>query len=512
MAIPAATRIQLQEEGIDTVNDLVDFDKDTLKQVADNLRRPGGRVPDPDPGAAAGATIPTPLFVFGAKSQMRLLAACDLVRYYDTVGREVTPQNIRWDPVIKNFSEQWKALIKRKSDDDPEVPKISKTLSVIKWTEAFADYLHRNIGVRMIPLVYVTREEVIVPPVAPPLAPNRPHSAEHASVEGELVARASHEHPLFRNDNSLVYYNLEEATRTTSYTASIKPYQRAKNGRGAWLALKAQYAGNDKWQAEIKIKDDLLHTRVWKGQSNFSLEKFIAQHRNAYVSMQQCADHVAFQLPNEHTRVTYLLDAIQCNDAPLQAVMALVRNDTAPGGKMNDFEATASYLLPHDPVSKKRTSATKRGVAEISDTTAGDASSTSGGKPATGKTGVEFRFYERDEYKGLTDEQKEELREHRDNRKARKGGKDSKPKANKKWDKSTKKQIAATVAQKVAEKLKEEKNGADDEEKLRSYIKSIVSGSDSKDTSTKASASTATAAKKGTLTSILCKAKNGPKT
>ncbi len=73
MAIPPATRTQLREEGIDTVLDLADFDKDTLKQVADNLRRPGGRVPEPDPGAAAGATIPTPTSVFGSKSQMRLL-------------------------------------------------------------------------------------------------------------------------------------------------------------------------------------------------------------------------------------------------------------------------------------------------------------------------------------------------------------------------------------------------------------------------------------------------------
>jgi hypothetical protein len=61
--------------------------------------------------------------------------------------------------------------------------------------------------------------------------------------------------------------------------------------------------------------------------------------------MQQCADHVVFQLPNEHTRVTYLLDDIQCNDAaPLQAAMALVRNDTEEGEKMNDFEVTGRRL------------------------------------------------------------------------------------------------------------------------------------------------------------------------
>jgi hypothetical protein len=76
--------------------------------------------------------------------------------------------------------------------------------------------------------------------------------------------------------------------------------------------------------------------------------------------MRQCVEHITFQLPNERTRVTYLLDAIQCNDPGLQAAMANVRTDTDPvDGKMNDFEATASYLLPYDPVSKKRAAGNK---------------------------------------------------------------------------------------------------------------------------------------------------------
>jgi predicted RNA-binding protein YlxR (DUF448 family) len=94
---------------------------------------------------------------------------------------------------------------------------------------------------------------------------------------------------------------LEEAAHGASHAASTKPHQRAKNGRGAWLSIKGQCAGQDKWLTEIKQQDDLLRMRKWKGQSNFSLGKFIAQHRNAFVSMQQCAQHVQFQLPNEFT-------------------------------------------------------------------------------------------------------------------------------------------------------------------------------------------------------------------
>ena len=141
--------------------------------------------------------------------------------------------------------------------------------------------------------------------------------------------------------------------RTTSYAASIKPFQRQKNGRSAWLALTSQYAGQDKWEAELKTQDNLIHTRVWKGQSNFTLERFIQQHRNTYVSMQMCAQYVQFQLPTEHTRVGYLLYAIQCNDSGLQAAMASVNIDTTPGGLRENFEAASMHLLPYDPVAKK---------------------------------------------------------------------------------------------------------------------------------------------------------------
>jgi hypothetical protein len=55
MNIPNTNMVRLQAEGILTVDDLVDFDKDTIQQVADNLRHPGGRIQDPTQGAAASA-------------------------------------------------------------------------------------------------------------------------------------------------------------------------------------------------------------------------------------------------------------------------------------------------------------------------------------------------------------------------------------------------------------------------------------------------------------------------
>jgi hypothetical protein len=372
------------------------------------------------------------------------------VRFYKTINRELTAVNLQFDPVIENFTEQWKALLQRKKDDPPEVPKISKALPIMKWTEAFDDFLNRAIGTRTIPLSYVTRETVTPTNILPPQAQDRPHSIENGSVEGDMIAFASHDHPSYRDDNAQIYYYLEEATRGTPYAATLKPFQRRKDGRTALLSIRSQYAGRDKWDAEIKRQDDLIHTRKWKGQNNFSLEKFIAQHRNAFVSMQQCAEHVSFQLPNELTRVGYLLDAIETSDAGLQAAMAQITTDDGPNGKRNNFEAAASYLLPYDPVAKKR--AGKRDQEAIIGDTNATVGATFGDKPGIGKSGVHLWFYKPDEYKQLTGEQKLELKEWR----AKTGGDKKKTGNTQHGAKTPKKEksISSTVAKEVAKQLK----------------------------------------------------------
>jgi hypothetical protein len=95
MAIPNATVLELLfNEGINTVDALSKFDKDTIVQIACNLRQP-----------PAGAPL-----VFGAKSQKRLIVACKRVRYYKTVSRALATTKLHWNTVMKNFEIQWIAL------------------------------------------------------------------------------------------------------------------------------------------------------------------------------------------------------------------------------------------------------------------------------------------------------------------------------------------------------------------------------------------------------------------
>jgi hypothetical protein len=180
---------------------------------------------------------------------------------------------MRWDPIIKLFIDHWKSLKDRKKEDRPDTRKITRGLPVVKWTEAFRDFIHRVIGSRHISLAYLIRSRAAVP-VATNLMAGYPHAEEHGSVEAEPIARASHTRTLLRG---------------TGYAASIKSFQRTKDGCSAFNAMISQYVGEDKWRALIKQAEDMIHNRKWKGQqSYYSLETFIGQHRTAFVNIGQC--------------------------------------------------------------------------------------------------------------------------------------------------------------------------------------------------------------------------------
>ena len=80
MGINNATMAILNNEGISLVSDLDEFEKEDLEQIAKNIWAPG-----------AGAVN------LGAKSLKRLIVACDLVRFYNMIGRPLTATNVQWD-------------------------------------------------------------------------------------------------------------------------------------------------------------------------------------------------------------------------------------------------------------------------------------------------------------------------------------------------------------------------------------------------------------------------------
>ena len=189
--------------------------------------------------------------------------------------------------------------------------------------------------------------------------------------------------------------------------------------------------------------------------------------------MQQCAEHVSFQLPNEHTRVGYLLEGIQSMDPGLQAAMTSVKTDDGLNGMRNDFEAAAAHLLRYDLVARKK-AAMKQPVAQISSVEeVAEVSGTAMMKESIGKTGLQW--HTNAEYKELTSEQKKAPSEwHERNPDTKKGNE----KRGKKRRGPSKKQISAVVAKElkklVGEKAKEDSNEADAEAYIQAMVQAAI--------------------------------------
>ena len=132
------------------------------------------------------------------------------------------------------------------------------------------------------------------------------------------------------------------------------------------------------------------------------------------------------KLPNERTRVGYILKNIECSDKDVTAWLTNVRLYDTPGGMRQDIERAVAFFLPTDLVRKKRGG--KRGAAQISAAVAAAAGEDKSGdqkdkngppnkkirfKPKTGKTRVELHYHIHAEFIALTKDQRNELINHR---------------------------------------------------------------------------------------------------
>ena len=109
-----------------------------------------------------------------------------------------------------------------------------------------------------------------------------------------------------------------------------------------------------------------------------------------------------------------MLDVIKCSDAGLQAAMAMIRNDDRPTGKLDDFKLAVVFLLPYDPVAKKKSRKVSSDAhASIAEGAAEIFSTSTSGKPSIGKKGVHLRWHKPNEFAKLSKVQKCELFEWR---------------------------------------------------------------------------------------------------
>ena len=481
-------RIALAAQGLADVGDFFDFGKDELDQAIKNMRTsvPGipavAEVTDNNGNvttAAVPAVPPVLPVIMPAKSTHRLEVASLAWHYYTDTSRAITTANMHYTNVLQSFYTEWKAIISMSKETPPDVPCITKNNPPLKWTDTFMDYCNNTFGVRKAPLSYVIRDSVkVTPETRPigdtttkidPLLAGKAHGSSGSVLE-DLKLRLSHTHPLFKTDNAKVFSALEEATRNTVYSSTVRAFARRRDGRGAWKAIVSNHAGADKWELLHKENMKWLLNTKWTGR-NYSLEKFCNQHRTRFVNLEEAQNHVDFQLPTEHTRVGYLIDNLENNDPDLRAAIANIRqnvNDTR-----SDFEASVAVLLPVDPYKTSR-----RQPDNNSNNPGANISSAASNRSheGIGKSGVQFRFYDGPDYQKLNADQRAELHKWRntpqgkkfsnDERKKRKASAMAKSNINKAA-------IASAVQSAIAKEHKRQKQSAEEVETAAKLIAGV---------------------------------------
>ena len=425
MGLSDAQRLSLATQGLETVDDFVDFGKDELEQALKNMRTSIPGIAEIPAITGANGVITTPAVpavpailpvILPAKSTHRLEIASVAWHYFTDTSRDITSINMHYTTTLKNFHIEWKAITEMAKAAPSEVPCITKNNPPLRWTDTFRDYCLNTFGVRKAPLAYVIRDNVEVMPESRPrnddtidIDPLTPDCAygRGGSVLNDMISRLSHDHPLYKTDNAKVYSALEEATRSTAYSSTVKAFSRRRDGRAAWKAIVSSHAGSDKWEILQKENTKWLLNTKWNGRI-YSLEKFCNQHRTKFVNLEEAQNHVDFQLPTSHTRVGYLIDNIENADADLRAAIANIRQNV--NNTRSNFESAIAVLLPVDPFLKQRKNNGGNGRnnnpdANISAATTGNDAHSAG----IGNTGVHLRFHKVQEYAKLTAAQKDEL-------------------------------------------------------------------------------------------------------
>ena len=379
------------EQGL-TITELHDLDPDDVKTLCSSARRPGGVHENGDPNL--GTNVPTML-------QLKLIVAVRAAQFYDTVGRTIAPAIMSWAYVkqfksLKELTSNWKEL--------PALPTLGRNVPIMKLLELIREHLRGILGIRQIPLAYVTRAMVTPDPIGV-IRADRPFSENHGSFHEELIARASHAHPNYVDDNAAVLDILVGCLGETEYLTSLKPFQRARDGRGALLALETQNLGDSKWDMLIKRAEQTVLNFNWNGKNNkYTLDRHIVSHRAAHNDMVRASESTPYQPPNDHTRVQRLLNSIVSTDIKVVSAVTTILADRA---KRDDFEEAADFLLLAAPVPllEFNLNHTVSGVTDLTN----DDSSSGFEINEVGTTGVELRYYTREAFRNLPQEQRDEL-------------------------------------------------------------------------------------------------------
>ena len=121
---------------------------------------------------------------------------------------------------------------------------------ILQLLEIVTEHLRSKVGVRRILISCVTRTDPIVLTIGT-ISATFPYYEGVDSFHKELIARTSHKHPNFADDNGIVLDVLVACLTTTRHMSDMKPFHRQRGGRVDLAVSEWRNMSNSKWDSIV---------------------------------------------------------------------------------------------------------------------------------------------------------------------------------------------------------------------------------------------------------------------
>jgi hypothetical protein len=312
IGINVATRTAIAKNGFATILDLESVQDKDLDKLPKHLE--AWKVP----AAPPNAQVRIPFVSLTKLKAMRywVLSPCCVVGVDEPRAQDFT------DKVMTEVLAQMKAdKDYRKATQDTDIQKPPKLNDLVKWIkfwELFTTYLGRMKGAALTPLTYLLR------------------TADYDSTQERLIATTALSGAHCKQLNNLTLYNeFKPLVVDGPGWSFVKKFDRAKNGRGAVLALKMQTEGTSAKLTRKQTAYASIASSAYLGpRKGFTFASNVTLHQAAHDELMDLDEPVS-----ESKKVTDFLKGIR--DPVLNTGKSIVLGDP---GKLGNFEECQQYL------------------------------------------------------------------------------------------------------------------------------------------------------------------------
>jgi hypothetical protein len=263
-------------QGIDLVRELGYLNDEDVTNLCKTIRRPGGHLPNP---AFAGdptlpPTIPYTGIMISQRAETNMQLASYTVRHHNRISRATNVPGM--NPTSIRRLRELKIKENSRVTEAPAAPKIDPK-NWPKTMDALQDYFNCILGETKAPLAYVIRDVAAVPDEADDPATN------YDTPENEMVACMPHQDaagvdlPTYIHDRSKVWQTMSEVCRDDKCWTYVKPFQRSRDGRGAFQALHTHYLGANHVNNMANIAESKLALAKYYGEKRrYNFESYIS--------------------------------------------------------------------------------------------------------------------------------------------------------------------------------------------------------------------------------------------